>query len=334
MKMNVFSLNSQLYKVTGVEKVMLDIHQAVCQRYNAKIVGTIPYNKINQNHPIPKEDYIRLLNPFIFYKSIVIVHERKFLPLLWLLNHLFFQHIKIIYIHHNLFYNNIKATILPKTIVAIADAGIKNLIEIFNAPRKDIHKIPNCVKDKYVKPHRLIQNSNISILLPGRINDQKQQIEIVKHLQDKIDKRITIMFAGDGPSLKELESLCSNNPQFKVLGFRDDIYSLINHCDFVMLFSKHEGLPITLIEATMLGVPIICNDVGGNGEICKDNYNGFVAKDWHELINIINRLPLITELEYKRLCSNSRTKYTENFTFDIFKDKYLNLFSNIDASVD
>lgn len=29
-----------------------------------------------------------------------------------------------------------------------------------------------------------------------------------------------------------------------------------------MLFSTTEGLPITLIEASMCGCPIICNDVG------------------------------------------------------------------------
>lgn len=325
----LFSLNSQLYKVTGVEKVMLDIHKAVCKEYNAKIVGTIDYEAINKNHNITKIDYVRLRNPFMFYNSIVIVHERKFLPILWILNHIFFQKIKIVYIHHSLLYSHIKSTIFPNTIVAIADAGMENLTNIFNVDLHKIHKIRNCVQDKYIKLHRQISQSNINILLPGRINDFKQQIEIVKHLRNKLDKRITIQFAGDGPLLHELKELCYNDSQFKVLGFRDDIYNLIEQCDFVLLYSSQEGLPITLIEATMLGVPIICNDVGGNTEICLDKYNGWVAKDWENLIYTLNKLPNLSDEEYRRMCTNSRKIYEENYTFDIFKKKYLDLLSTI-----
>lgn len=325
----VFSLNSQLYKVTGIEKVMLDIHKAVSKEYNAKIVGTIDYEAINKNHNISKTDYIRFRNPFMFYNSIVIVHERKFLPILWILNYFFFQKIKIVYIHHNLFYNHIKSTILPKTVVAIADAGIENLTNVFNANINNIHKIRNCVQDKYSTPHRSTNKPNINILLPGRINDQKQQIEIVNHLKNKIDKRIAVQFAGDGPLLNDLEKLCHNDPQFKVLGFRGDIYNLMGQCDFVMLFSRHEGLPITLIEASMLGVPIICNDVGGNTEICIDKYNGWVAKDWENLIYTLNKLPNLSDEEYRKMCMNSRKIYEENYTFDIFQKKYLDLLSTI-----
>ena len=45
MKRKLFSIDTQLYKVTGVEKVMLDIHHAVRDDYEAKIVGTIQYRK-------------------------------------------------------------------------------------------------------------------------------------------------------------------------------------------------------------------------------------------------------------------------------------------------
>ena len=120
-KEKLYSIDTQLYKVTGVEKVMLDIHQAVKDEYEAKIVGTILYDQIRKEHNISRDEYIKLGNPFIFYKSIVIVHERKLLLLFWLLNLILFQKIKIVYIHHSLFYDHIKSTILPKTIIAIAD---------------------------------------------------------------------------------------------------------------------------------------------------------------------------------------------------------------------
>ena len=91
----LFSFNSELNKVTGVQKVLLDIHHAVKDTYNAKIVGTIPYGQVNKNHGITQSEYIQFKNPFIFYNSIVIVHERKFLLMFWLMNHLLFQAFKI-----------------------------------------------------------------------------------------------------------------------------------------------------------------------------------------------------------------------------------------------
>ena len=329
MTRKLFSINTQLYKVTGVEKVMLDIHHAVKNEYDAKIVGTIPYKEVNKDHNIPYEEYIHFYNPFMFYKSIVIVHERRLLLFFRLLNFFLFQKIKIVYIHHNLFYDHVKLTILPKTIVAIADRGVENLMKVFNSPKEYIHKIYNCVQDEYVEPHNVKDNSKISLLLPGRINSQKQQVEIVKHLMGKLDRRIKIMFAGDGPYFEELKKQSNRDTQFEVLGFRSDVKELMKKCDYVFLYSLHEGLPITLIEATMLGVPIICSDVGGNPEICHHGKNGWVLKDWDSLISTLNSLPYVSKEDYRRMCEESRKIYEDNFTFEIFEDNYLKLLKSL-----
>ena len=325
MKRKVFSIDFQLYKVTGVEKVMLDIHHAVQDDYEAKIVGNLPYGKVRPEHKILKEEYVQFKNLFMFRNSIVIVHERKLLFLFWLLNHVLFQNIRIVYVHHNLFHNHKLTTILPKTIVAIADRGIENLTEFFGAPLCNIHKIYNCVADEYKEPHRLMGRERVSLLLPGRINGQKQQLEIVRQLTKKIDSRIKIMFAGDGPQLEELKKACEGKNNFEVMGFRNDVKELLKKSDFILLFSAHEGLPITLIEATMVGMPIICSDVGGNAEICYNGENGWVLNSWEELIDTINSLPTITDELYSSMCQRSREVYKENFTFDVFKQKYLDL---------
>lgn len=329
MKRKLFSIDTQLYKVTGVEKVMLDIHHAVRDYYEAKIVGTIPYKEVNKDHNIPYEEYIHFHNPFMFYNSIVIVHERRLLLFFRLLNFFLFQKIKIVYIHHNLFYDHVKSTILPKTIVAIADRGIENLIKVFKAPSKDIHKIYNCVQDVYSEPHHANNKETITLLLPGRINSQKQQIEIVKRLSGKLDRRIKILFAGDGPNLDELSELCKAESQFETLGFRSDVKQLMQKCDYVFLYSVHEGLPITLIEASMLGVPIICSGVGGNPEICHDCKNGWVINDWDSLIRTLNSLPNVSTEDYRRMCDESRRIYEENFTFERFKKNYLKLLNTL-----
>lgn len=325
----IFSFDSQLHKVTGVEKVMLDIHRAIREEFESKIVGFIPFVNIRKEHSIKKEEYIKFCNPFIFYNSIVIVHERKLLILFWILNYLLFQRIKIVYVHHNIFHNHKYTTILPKTIIAIADEGIRNLVDYFGASPKCIHKIYNCVIDSRKTPHALMHKDCISLLLPGRINSQKQQIEIVRQLTGKLDSRIKICFVGDGPQLEELKKECIDKPQFDVLGFRNDVHELIRLHDFVLLYSVHEGLPITLIEATMLGTPIICSAVGGNPEICHNGKNGWVLNNWNDLIDTLNNLPNVSAAEYRKMCNESRRIYEEYFTYEIFKQKYLNLIKSL-----
>lgn len=325
----VFSVNTELDKVTGVQKVLMDIHHAVQSDYNARIAGIKPYGQVNKTHDIKREEYIQWKNPFMFHNSIVIVHERKLLLFFWILNTFLYQKIKIVYIHHSLFYNHKLTTILPRTIVSISDRVTENLISFFGAKKEYIHKIYNCVQDINPKPHKSCSSDKIRILYPARINKGKRQIEICKRLQGKIDSRIEILFVGTGPLYEEFKNTIKDNEQFKILGFRDDVYKLLQECDYMMLFSTHEGLPITLIEAAMCGTPIICNDVGGNCEIAHDKKNAFVVNEWEELITTLNNLPNVATDTYRMMSENSRRIYESYFTFDKFKENYLQLLKQI-----
>lgn len=327
----VFSFNSELYKVTGVQKVLLDIHHAILDNYDAKIVGTVPYHSIHKDLKISKNEYIHFFNPFIFHNSIVLLHERKFLFFFWVLNHIFFQKIRLIYVHHNVFFNHKTMSIMPNTIVAISDEGVNNLTSYFKVPSTNIHKIYNCVNDIHPSKHKYPNDRSINILYPARINEVKRQIEIVQHLKGKLSPRIKILFAGEGPLSTNLKNEIKDSSNFIFLGYRSDIYNLLEECDYMMLFSKQEGLPITLIEATMMGVPILCNNVGGNEEIVKNNKNGFVfdINDWKALTDKINSLSEIPKEMYLKMSTESRTIYEQNFTFEMFKERYLTLLNKL-----
>lgn len=326
----VFSFNSELHKLTGVQKVLVDIHEALKEDYVARIVGLKPYKTVNIHLRISNFDYIQLKNPFIFFNSIVIVHERKFLLFFWILNHLLFQRIKIVYVHHNLLYGHRMTTILPKTIVCISESGRQNLINEFGAKAQNIHKIYNCTIDRYSGRHRQSNRECIKVLYPARINNVKRQEEIVRRIGNRLDRRVHLLFAGDGPQYKELKNIIGRDSlNIKCMGFVSDVYNLMKDCDFILLFSVHEGLPISLIEATMMGMPIICNDVGGNTEIAIEGQNAIVVNDWEGLIMTLNQLPKIDDETYRSLCQRSRYIYEEKFTFEKFKENYHHLLENL-----
>lgn len=323
----VFQFNTELYKVTGIQRVLLDIHEALRDDFDAKIVGNIPYGEVNGNLSISEGDYLRLRNPFMFRNSVVIIHERRLLPLMWLLGHIPGLNLKCVYVHHSELYGNKRLSLFPKNIVAISDAGIRNLTDYFGVPRANITKIHNCVRETSPCEPRTkkFDPDNITILYPARINSVKRQIEIVNHLKGKLDPRVKILFAGTGPQYEDLKSQCEGLTQFQVLGFRDDIPLLMSNSDFVMLFSSQEGLPISLIEGAIFSLPLICNNVGGNYEIAQDGRNLVKITNWNQLILTLNTLPLMSEREYNSLSQSSRDIYIGNFTFDIFKTKYTRL---------
>lgn len=333
VKKKVFQLNSELYKVTGIQRVMLDIHEALKDEFDAKIAGNIPFEKIDKALLIGKEDYLQFKNPLMFRNSVVVIHERRYLPLMWLLTHIPGLNVKCVYIHHNELFGNKLLSLFPKNVVAISDNGIKNLTEYFGVKEKNITKIHNCVRniDDDKESRREYDNETISILYPARINSVKQQVEIVKNLRGEIDPRVTIQFAGIGPQYDELKKVCQNESQFICLGFRDDVPELLNTVDFMMLYSKHEGLPISLIEASMSGTPAICSPVGGNTEIIKDGANGFVVNGWNELIRCINNLPNLNNEKYQQMSKMGKEIYEEKFAFEKFKNNYLKLIKSVYA---
>lgn len=327
----VFQFNTELFKVTGIQRVLLDIHEALKEEFDVKIVGNLPFDKVNGSLGISEDDYVRFKTPLMFRNSVVIIHERRLLPFMWILTHVPGLNIKCIYVHHNELYGNKKLSLFPKNIVAISDAGIKNLTDYFGVPKARITKIYNCVREtSSCKPRTNEFNpNNITILYPARINNVKRQIEIVNNLTGKLDTRIKILFAGDGPQFKELDKLCNGSVQFKALGFIDGISKLIYQSDFMMLFSTQEGLPISLIEGASFSTPLICNDVGGNYEIAQEGRNLIKISDWVTLSPILNRLTSMSGEKYKSLSENSRNIYINNFTFDNFKYKYILLIKRI-----
>jgi L-malate glycosyltransferase len=64
---------------------------------------------------------------------------------------------------------------------------------------------------------------------------------------------------------------------FVFLGRRDDIYDVLRAFDVFLLCSDHEGLPIVLLEALYLGVPVVARRVGGIPEVIQHAINGLLV---------------------------------------------------------
>jgi len=65
-------------------------------------------------------------------------------------------------------------------------------------------------------------------------------------------------------------------------GYISSDEEMVNHfssVDFTIVPSRLENLSYTILESLSCGVPVICFDVGGNGNLVKDGVNGFIIKE-------------------------------------------------------
>lgn len=100
---------------------------------------------------------------------------------------------------------------------------------------------------------------------------------------------------------------------------------VFSNCDLVISTSYNEGLPFSLIEASLMGLPCIATAVGGTEEIVLDGITGFtVSANANEITKKIRLLAENSELRL-RMGSKAREHALSNFGFEVFADKYLQL---------
>jgi len=92
-------------------------------------------------------------------------------------------------------------------------------------------------------------------------------------------RRIYFVIVGDGPLRLKCEEYIKRKgleERVFLLGAREEAAELMQDFDVFVLFSRWEGLPLTVIEAMLAGVPVVANAVGGVGEMVVNNETGYL----------------------------------------------------------
>lgn len=90
-----------------------------------------------------------------------------------------------------------------------------------------------------------------------------------------------LSLAGEGPHLNYLQELAEHygiKDKVKFLGQVSDVRRLWAEHHLLLLASRYEGTPLSIVEAMLCARPAVVTDVAGNCEWVKDEVNGFVAE--------------------------------------------------------
>lgn len=113
--------------------------------------------------------------------------------------------------------------------------------------------------------------------------DYPNLLAAARLLRDR-DVAIRFITVGQGPLDAEIRSERETLDlvgSVAMLGERRDAVRVMSACDGFVLASSNEGLPVALMEALALGLPIVATDVGGVSEALTDGKNAVLvpAKD-------------------------------------------------------
>lgn len=143
---------------------------------------------------------------------------------------------------------------------------LKHGVEIKNAVQVDA-----CFKKQRVDPH---PESVRTILFAGRITAQKNWKCLLRALP-LIDAqhayRLTI--CGDGENTKELREMIDElklQENVTLMGYRKDVYAIMQSADLLVLPSWYEGMPNVLLEALAIGLPSIVSDIPSHRDLIGD----------------------------------------------------------------
>ncbi len=104
-------------------------------------------------------------------------------------------------------------------------------------------------------------------------------LDAARILSDR-DVPLTIAAVGRGPlehEVRERHRALGLDGRLLLLGIRDDVLRLLAGADLFVLASRHEGLPVVLMEATSVGLPVVATDVGGVPQVIGDGEEGLLV---------------------------------------------------------
>ncbi|MDA7687201.1 glycosyltransferase [Pseudomonadales bacterium] len=129
--------------------------------------------------------------------------------------------------------------------------------------------IPNSISTECTtKNHQRSQHeeNKFTILFVGRIFDAQKNwrtlLEALGLIQSNVDWRLLI--CGDGKEKAELVKEVQRkglDKQVDILGYREDVYSLMASADVLVFPSWYEGMPNVVVEAMALSLPCVISRI-------------------------------------------------------------------------
>ena len=113
----------------------------------------------------------------------------------------------------------------------------------------------------------------------ARLVPQKRHADLIRALPMVVSRQpaARLILLGQGPeeaALRSLAAKCGVERHIEWMGHRNDAIEMMAGADLFVLPSAYEGIPVALLEAMAIGLPVVVTDVPGTSEVVENGVSG------------------------------------------------------------
>ena len=188
-----------------------------------------------------------------------------------------FQGVPVVSTDHLELYGNKRLSFRGEAVIAVSSVSKAHLMRYFGIPETKITVVPGFTELPEPVPEESIRSLKTELGLNvddqiigqvGRLHEQKGPDHLLtsfKTLHEKFP-RLHLLMVGHGELAEQLRDQADSlgiNDRVHWLGLRKDVPRVMSALDVLVLSSRYEGTPLTLVEAMALSRPIVSTTVGG-----------------------------------------------------------------------
>jgi len=153
-------------------------------------------------------------------------------------------------------------------------------------------------------------NENFTILSVGRIDSVKRFSTIPEIVRTLLDRgcRLKWYILGENEDIFEFDKLLRNIEVYDVrnfvvpLGSKTNPYPYFLRSNLLVCLSTSEACPNVVLEAKILGIPVVCSGFGSASEFVLNGYDGYIAP----IEEICDKIEILIkdEEQYNRIRNN------------------------------
>ena len=172
----------------------------------------------------------------------------------------------------------------------------------------------------------LEDKNNIKFVNIARFSKEKGLDRLILAFMDfqkEHENSYLFLIGGHGPEFRKLTNIVKENDIKNVIFIRNIInpFPILSKCDLFILSSYYEGLPMTIMESLILGIPVLSTDIEGPRKFLSQGYAHLVDNSQEGLLEGMNLFYKTKFAELKQFNAEEFNKNALEEFYNLFKDE-------------
>lgn len=210
---------------------------------------------------------------------------------------------------------------------------------------KYVQMIPNGIDAQYYSPDETerqrvrqelkFESADFVIVFSGRLDPVKNfdlLLDVFDHCRP-VENRMKLLIVGEGPERPHIEQLCLQkniHQNVVMVGEKLEVRPYLRAGDVFLLTSVTEQMPLTILEAMAVGLPVIASDVGEICHIIEDGKDGFLRNIGDGCEEFASAMLRLRESPRRQAMGQAaRTKIVRGFQDSMMTERYQITIDNL-----